>query len=498
MPIKTFHVPNFLQSEDPKALLVDLFGYLAQTGRFFRFNDQAIYVTENGECHHVRPTRALSFLIAHSILLPVDEIQMDGDGKLHYIRTRNTPGLDATSAQLARALESPDYLRLLPEIRQIVRAPTFRARRERFEEMAAGWDAGGRTLVVGRRAEAGVAADPTCPHLRQAFSGALYLDPIHLSNLIGYVVAGFSRVWIDGFPHLLLDAISQSSGKTTVAQAVGLLLTGELPEPIGYSSGDRDLETKLGQFCNRPGPAYILFDNVRTQAEYSLLTSQVLARLTGSRKNKIRHLYSEGSPLFAPILAMSMNGSATDTDLADKVVSIRFCLPPGVRHRLLDPHPIRYVEEHRDEILAEVASLYSRMRPDWAPAGGHGFRWYDFERVAVQATEIMGLEPVANYSPAGMQTVDAFTYQVVDLMVHRFARPEGVGAEEVILAAQGAAHDLYAINRYLTKEYHGAREARPRRFAEKVQRTACDPVRIGGVTYQVAVREGRLYLEVRK
>jgi hypothetical protein len=225
------------------------------------------------------------------------------------------------------------------------------------------------------------------------------------------MAAMLCRPAIQRFPIILIEANSHSAGKTTLGQAMGYLLTGELPPGMSYTGNEESFERNLSNYANTPGPNYILVDNVRKKANNASIRSMTLARAITGHVLGFRALYKGTVGLFDPIFVFTMNDAAVEADLGDKVLSVRLSRPEGTAHKKLTPNPLDYVVDHRQELLEELIHLVSGLE---LVSEGKYTRFYEVETLIYQVAEQLGMR--ASFSPADVSTTSAIVQEMVYLV----------------------------------------------------------------------------------
>ena len=305
------------------------------------------------------------------------------------------------------------------------------------------------------------APDPTHPHLRAAWSGLQWASPTDYANWLGAVCAAVSRPALAACPLYLLDSPRKSSGKTTAARALALLLTGRAPKPLTFTGTQETLEKRLGIHVEHPGPFIVLFDNVAPkQGSDGLIRSQFLSTAVSSHVSYPHVMYKGPAPLFDPVFVLTANDGHVEQDLGDKVVRFGLTLPTGTLARHLLPHPEEYVAAHRLAILAEVFDVLSDvvLPPGHTAVPGlirplHT-RFYDWEQVVLQSAAALGLH--ADFDPAGLPTTDTFLLELVELFD---AAPAGLTASDLVHKATTQDMTRSAV--------HAAILAQPAKSVEK-------------------------------
>jgi hypothetical protein len=292
----------------------------------------------------------------------------------------------------------------LPLLRAVVRSPAYDLHGTRLRQVQPGYYAKRKWRVTGSFAPLPV--DPTYPHLRKLYSGLTFLGPTDWGNLTGWTVAAIARTAIREFPILILNGTSKSVGKTTVAQAISALIYGQERPSISFTANEEEFEKRIGDFADVPGPNIMVCDNVRAKRRQTgEVRSQTLSAAATTGVASGRVLYKGMRPVHFIIPIFTMNEASVEHDLHDKTLHVSLTRPANIRegdYPYFDPQPTRYVELHRQELLAEAADLLESLEltDDFVPVG----RMKRFEQIATLACQKLGLE--CGFSPH-VGTLDA-------------------------------------------------------------------------------------------
>ncbi len=391
-----------LRGHGAPEVLAAYFDALAKTLRVFSYNG-TVLVSSEGHLVPADPT----LLEALGLLRFVSQ---DRDGREVAAR-----GHDKSGARdlLAAALGAPEYTARLPSLRNCVQGPlAFRQgsrATNRLLPMPPGFNAGEYTFVLGA---APPAARPVFPvHLPRLFSGLLFADRFDHGRLLGWLVAGAARAGVAQFPLLMLGGV-KSSGKSTVARALSIILTGEVAPALVFTGDQLEQQRALSGREGRPGPTLLLYDNIASVHEHRV-RSNLLAQATNSHVLSPRVHYKGAAPIFDPLVVLTMNGAVLDQDLADRTVTVSLRLPDGRGHRALSPAPDDYAREHLGEIRAEIVDILSQI--EWEePNRPHHTRFYDFEEIAKQGADLAGVP--ASFNPTLTECADWLLREIVELL----------------------------------------------------------------------------------
>lgn len=398
----------------PTRVAEELVAYLATSGRVFSVRDGPWILVNPSSGAITNLGEGVTFL-RNLILGGLVEVYEENDRRLGPGRKLNDiGGFFATLRE--------HFPTAMPQAKSIVKLPAFRfsADGRRLVRAQPGFCVDDLVLYTPNGAVALPEPDPSYPHLKEWFSGILFADPVYHGNLMGTIAAMFSRTAGIEFPLILLDANEKSVGKSKVATAIGLLLTGSLVDPCVFTGNEEEMERRIAKNAKKPGPTYLFVDNVRPKkGQAPQIRSQVLCTLATQKSVLVRALYEGLVPVFDPIAVITMNGARVEPDLADRIVRVSLMRPPGpANHREIDPHPVKYAEEHRGALLAEVFHLLENLELTPVQGGRWFTRFYDFERVAVAAAAALGLE--ASFDPSRIQNADAIVHELYYLLVDKF------------------------------------------------------------------------------
>jgi hypothetical protein len=256
------------------------------------------------------------------------------------------------------------------------------------------------------------------PHLKEWLSALEYAEPVYEDNLYGYILSCFARPSCPYFPFLVVDGITRKVGKSTLVDSLCYLLTGQIKAPFTLSGGEQELEKRIAGSCGSAGPNVIYVDNVRPlRGQTRAIRSQLLAQAATSPTVSVRPVYGKRPEVLDyPILIFTMNGAAVEHDLHDRVVRVVLA---GESGRYFKPHPLEYVKEHRQELLAEIMRALISAQIDTSYANS---RFGQFEWIARAAAGTLGFAP--DYDPDVADTTDS-TVQELRVLVDDMVKDAG-------------------------------------------------------------------------
>jgi len=147
-------------------------------------------------------------------------------------------------------------------------------------------------------------------------------------------------------------------------------------------------------------------DNVRAKRRQTgEVRSQTLSAAATTGVASGRVLYKGMRPVHFIIPIFTMNEASVEHDLHDKTLHVSLTRPANINEReyvYFNPSPLEYAKKHRQELLAEAATLLEsfQLTDDFVPVG----RMKRFEQIATLACEKLGMQ--CSFSPH-VGTLDA-------------------------------------------------------------------------------------------
>ncbi len=282
----------------------------------------------------------------------------------------------------------PDLAMNLPVLSALVKPPAYSIVGGRLELSAPGFNPRTGWYVTGA-AQAGT-CDPAYPHLRALLSGLTFATNLDRGNVLGWLAAAYARTAIREFPILILDGTHKSVGKTTLSQTLSIVLTGQETATVTYTHSEEELEKRIGDKAELPGPNLLIFDNVRAgRKQAASIHSQLLSSAATTGVATGRVLFKGMRPVHFMIPVFTMNSAQVEHDLHDKVLRILLTRPVGAVGELhFSPFPLDYAREHRDEICAELRAILAGV--DFTFTAPFVTRMHRFETIAGQAAAALG------------------------------------------------------------------------------------------------------------
>lgn len=226
-------------------------------------------------------------------------------------------------------------------------------------------------------------ADPEFPHLRAFFSG-LDLDPASHVALLTFFLGLFHAASLDADrPCLVVDSWCQERGKSTVCDAVGIVLDG-IATQVPFDRAEAKLRDNIVHATK--GRRAVLIDNIDAVSDWSsAFVSTLVTGQAGSRRAYGADLSVMSG--VAVLMNLVYGAASISRDLAVRANRVELRGEP----RRLTPCPREYAYAHREALIAEAILAHA----DSAPATAHAnsrFRLFDAHALGAYA-RVFGADP---------------------------------------------------------------------------------------------------------
>jgi hypothetical protein len=336
-------------------LFDDVLAAVAPAQRFFRTERDIVFVRRG-----VGPVVVTDKNLG-GLLSALTEIRFarDGEEGLSFMRYGVMP------SELARAFVSdPRVWSQLPQLRLYCRSPLFDARWGFVG--SPGYHPGPGIYYDGPRVSP---TDEGTPLLHRALADFHWKAEADLVNFVGVLLTALTMPhWGRGHPFLAVNGNKPGVGKTTLARVLGVLVEGAEPNTVSYVPDDTEFEKQIATRVEA-GDRIIVVDNAKTSRA---IQSAVLERcITDSRLN-FRRLGSNSAitrPQNDILFCLTMNLTHLGPDLRRRALPVNLMLDEDVRRtRYALADVVAFVEQHRMEIVAELAGLVNA----WIEVGKPG------------------------------------------------------------------------------------------------------------------------------
>lgn len=248
--------------------------------------------------------------------------------------------------------------KILPVIRATVHQPVVYLKASGTLQVThPGYNAEPEVFYWQDPSELPIAPSSGVEHLITCFSGVPFADKKQRANIIAYLVAS---TWLDRSletPLLSITGNQQNIGKTSLALAVGHILTGSMPTPLDTPRGEefgKQISTRINE-----GSRFILVDNIVRRDGRAFNSPQLAKMLTEGYSKRVRVLgqsrtVSQDGVLFA----ITMNDGKLDTDLSTRSLSVKLF---AEKSKPMTPFVRDYAVKYRREIYAELLGLALSM-----------------------------------------------------------------------------------------------------------------------------------------
>lgn len=258
----------------------------------------------------------------------------------------------------------------LPSLRAVVPLPALRPNGTVCEQ--AGYD-DATGLFVREALPERIADEPTRAQVDSALALVMELieqfpmGQLGRSVILAYMLAAVGRPYLDGaLPVLLLNATRAQSGKSLLANMIGILATGSTPASTQWS-GDSNLMTRALHTAVLREPHFVLFDNVENG---SCLRSAALDGAVTQQSVTQRRLYTHEDIVatFRPIVIATGNGVSLGGDLAWRSLALTLKpqqLDPTRRKDLKIKNFLQHVKRNAPTLTSALLVIWR----GWIAAG---------------------------------------------------------------------------------------------------------------------------------
>ncbi len=372
--------------EPQENVLARVKGLLVGTKRVFRHDNRVAYETRvSGNEPRLRPLAEDGDVKSGAEYLLANLIECR-NGDNHLVFPRWLANL---------ALRGEPVLAALPEIRVYAHRPVFN---EDLILCDPGWHPDCGILVHGPAVDPipWPIAPPGCVdlerlphHLRALLTGFCFRDEVDRVNALGLFLTGLlvDRYVETGKGVALIDGNQPGVGKTLLARAIGVILDGEDPGLVPFSSEDEELKKSICAGLRTRHSSVLIIDNAKT-ATGAALNSHTLDMLTTAPRVELRILresinFSRNNDL---LWILTMNDTCASRDLVTRGIPVRLAYDGDPGDRVFSgPNPIDYSRRNRVEILGELAGMVEHWKQRGRPLGPARHRF------AQWASEIGGI-----------------------------------------------------------------------------------------------------------
>jgi len=173
--------------------------------------------------------------------------------------------------------------------------------------------------------------------------------------------------FIAGVPALNIKANQPGLGKTVLAQILSGVRTGKVARTLSITNDETELEKRICSVL-RFGGSMLVFDNAKSSRNLQTISSAVIERTITDRIISYRILGTSTDLTMENMtqVVFTHNGGQFSTDLISRQYPVQLQFEGDPAKRLFKlGDPVRYVLEHRKEIVAELLGMFKV----WVEAG---------------------------------------------------------------------------------------------------------------------------------
>jgi len=196
-------------------------------------------------------------------------------------------------------------------------------------------------------------------HLTTCFSGVPFADEGWRNNILAWLLSAVVYDPLLESPLLSIDGNNRGIGKSSLAQALGVILTGSAPAPLDASRGD-ELTKGIGtRFAE--GQRFLFIDNLSLTDGKSYRNERLASLLTSGHSKRVRQLgFSRSVSQTGVLVVITFNSGKLDTDLATRALTSKLYSEVS---KPMVPYCLHYAMQHRAEIYSELLGLALRGPP---------------------------------------------------------------------------------------------------------------------------------------
>lgn len=408
----------------PENLLSNALTHLVDSQRVFVVGDKIMQEVDRGDVLHLMPL-ATRDRVEGSAPAVLANLIVAGTEESWFLLPRSFVQLLLLSDRTWRETPRVDFYFHRPvfDANWILRGP--------------GWHPQQKLLIHGADVEP-LGLDPDAngcrgldrfPHLGRLLKEFPFRTKSDRTNFIGALLTGVlvNHFIRGGKPIILLLGNQSSLGKTLLAGLLGVILDGLEPPMLTLSRNDDEFQKRLSAKIRSRLHTVILIDNVKRDTG-DVISSETLESLTTQSEISLREL-GFSKDIKCPnhfVWVVTANNPKTGRDISSRMVPVELYLeeaPEGRKFAIVNP--LRYAEDHRPEILAELYSMVAAWRQQGGPEGETRLRFHPWDHVIAGILAANGFEGflenlhrVAAAVDSGMDDIAAIAERVLD-------RPDG-------------------------------------------------------------------------
>jgi hypothetical protein len=364
---------------------VDATEILVQSGRVYRYGGEIVLETHDGSSARLVPLTSGGHIEAYAPALLANLFVCEWGDEEHPIQFVPPRGFVASLLSREATRDA------LPRIVTYASRPVFN---HDFCPRGPGWHAEDGILVHGLPIEPTSpdrvdprlpAIDRLSPFLCNLLHDFCLKSDADVANTLAVLITGLlvNHFVTSGKPVILLDGNQPGVGKTLLVRVTGIILDGEDPRVIHYTSEDEELQKRICATLRGSNQSLIVIDNAKVRAgsavsspviEANSMAPHVSLRILGKSEN-----YTRPNDV---LWCLTMNDTKASPDLVSRGLPIRQYFEGDPRTRKFDGRdPLQYARDHRQEILGELAGMIVRWNQEGRPQGRQDHRLAEWARI---------------------------------------------------------------------------------------------------------------------
>jgi hypothetical protein len=255
------------------------------------------------------------------------------------------------------------------------------------------------------------------PMTREWVAGFHWNRPVDLINYLGaaLMIPLMPLLVKDGHPGVIFWGNQPGIGKSLAAQCLSVLKDGQQASPTSVDQGSRELENQIASELN-DGRTVLFIDNLKGELNSASLEASITSSTIGIRGFRVQQKLRRPNDILWLFTTNEVNPS---DDILTRSIHIRLRyegLPDTHRFKLSEEDLIAHVENHRADILAELAGMVVRWLDEGMPISQSPSRFQRFGKVVGSVLACSGLNGFLSNAREEVQEHSTKHHQLADLV----------------------------------------------------------------------------------
>jgi hypothetical protein len=227
------------------------------------------------------------------------------------------------------------------------------------------------------------AIDRLPPRLKGLLRGFCFKSDADLANFVGFLLTALlvGRYVETGKPIALVNGNQPGVGKTLLARVVGVLADGADPPLLPFTPVEEELRKTIGAYLRAGNGSVIGLDNAKVAAGGKVDSSALESLVSGSEL--ARRILGKSELVRRPndlVWMLTMNDTKASDDLVRRGLPVCLEYEGDPAGRAFGADPVKYVRQHRVELLGELAGMIDFWTAAGRPEGVEHHRFGEWVR----------------------------------------------------------------------------------------------------------------------